>query len=98
MSAGGGLDADAVFAVRDGRLCRTQVEVYLTLRTRGQEIEAILAARTERPVIDPGQALALVKTGLTESSAARFLFEMKMLFRNVCEREMSELQIVDDEA
>src|SRR5205814_289016 len=70
-------------------------------RARGArrgEFENPISLRGETPIIDPRHSLAIVESRFAEGAAARLLFEAKLLTADVGDREVRELQVVDDEA
>ena len=81
-----------------GGFCRDEMQLDRGIRRLRREIERTIAIDCQVPRIDPGQAIAVIETGLAETAAARFLVKEELLFRDVRHREMRELQIIDHEA
>src|SRR5438132_1250783 len=91
------LETDPVFSVHDGPFTRAQMKMDRARPAGGGDIERIIRIQRERPIVNPGQALAVVETGLTKCAPAHFLFEAETFPRDIGEGEVRKLQIVDDE-
>src|SRR5687767_12481696 len=97
-AASGRLNTHAIFAMDDRRLGGAQTKLNRAGLAGGAEIESAIVAHGERPVIDPGQPCSVVEPRLAKGAPARLLGEVKLLLLDVGDREVRELQVVDEKA
>ena len=77
--------------------CRCQVERHGKVRVSRFEAELTGAGQPQNPVINPSNAVTVGKSRLTEGAARHLLGETEPPVRNVRDREMSQLDVIDGE-
>src|SRR5438105_2613280 len=93
-----GFLADPIWAMNDGRFPRNEMQLYLCIgRIRG-EIKETVTVHAQIPRVDPGEPIPGIETGFAKTPATRFLMEQKSFPVRVRDREMSELQIINDKS
>src|SRR2546423_1898515 len=90
-------DAYSVLARDDWLFPGAQMQSTRAKINNRDDVETVLGL-VEIPLLDPNQPLAFAKTGFTERPSTRLLVEVKLLARNICDREVRKLQVIDDEA
>src|SRR2546421_1674254 len=60
------------------------------------DIERVIGIPRECPVVDPGQAAAIIEAGFPKRAATGLLLETKSLTGDIRDGEVRELQVVDD--
>src|SRR3954467_1358781 len=86
-----------VFAMDDGRLRKAQMETGGAEPGGCDDVKSIASRPAQTPIVDPGEPAGVIESGFAKCTAAHLLGEVELAAGDIRDREVRELQIVDDE-